>query len=294
MLSKKSLWSGLNEPDLIENEVEVGILGVPFDSACCQHKGAKYGPDAIRKLSAEFPNVSEVGNEISLRIRDFGDVDCPPLDVEATGKNITSSVTRLKEKEIVPVCLGGDHSVSFPILRAITREKKTGVIWIDAHPDLMNSNQDSKYSHACPLRRTLELPNVDNNDVFMIGLREFVGEELDYIRQNEMNVIYARDFSQLSPFQIAERITEKLRHLPQIYISFDIDVLDPAFAPGTGVPVSGGITSRELYDLIHGLKGLPIAGFDVVEVAPSLENSDITSRAGMKIVYETLSILTSF
>jgi guanidinopropionase len=233
-----------------------------------------------------------------------------PDDAFATQKAISAMIEPMARAGVIPVVLGGDHSVTSAVLAAFASRRDLGVLWMDSHPDLMDTfgsirgKEESPWSHACPLRRICELPNVRTDNVLLLGVRDFIPQELQYIREQRIEVVYARDVSRMSAEQVVEKIGQKFADVSAVYLSFDIDVLDPAFAPGTGVPIPGGISSRYLYDLIlqlferekqslrsSGQHFLQVAGFDVVEIAPPLDMGCITSLAGMGIVTNMLSYL---
>lgn len=180
---------------------------------------------------------------------------------------------------------------------AFRPEGRIGVLWFDAHPDLMDrykglkGREESRFSHACPLRRILELPHVSPEELLLLGIREPIPEELRVIREEGIEVIWARELGRLTPEELVGRIGERFADIP-VYISFDIDFLDPAHAPGTGTPVPGGLPTRFLYDLIQRLAGGPrVVGFDLVEVAPPLDHGQMTSLAGLGIITEMFGLI---
>ena len=292
MIYEGDFWSGVNNPDLSLGETDVGIIGIPYDTAASGGKGAKDAPDRIRKVSATYPSrFTEQNKDIGkLRLKDFGDVQIPPLDPEQTGKRIRGKVKKLLNNDVLTVCVGGDHSVTFPAIEAHSQARDISIVWIDAHPDLIDVHNESKYSHGCPLRRSLELDSVREENVILVGIRDFTKGEMDYINESEIEVIYAHELSKMNVGEVAKVIENRVSGSENTYLSFDIDVLDPSHAPGTGYPNPGGLSSRKLFDLIHSLKDINVAGFDVVEVAPPLDVNDITSLAAVKIIYEMLSL----
>jgi agmatinase len=285
------------------DEVHVGVLGAPYDGSVSHEPGTARAPEVLRELSIDTRAHAE--NNISfdrLHIRDFGDAAVVHDDASATQRAIKETVIPLVEAGVIPLTLGGDHSITSAVLSAFSKKDELGILWIDAHPDLMDSfkgikgREESKWNHACPLRRICELPNVSPENVFLFGIRDLLTDELKFIKQEEIEVIYARDLRGLSIDTIVERIHRKFEHVPEVYVSFDIDVLDAMCAPGTGVPIPGGITARYLYDLLFQLfekereyvnnpaQFLRIAGFDVVEVCPPLDVNAITSRTALGII----------
>lgn len=305
------LWMGLDNPELSLDELQVAVVGIPYDGSVSHAAGAAEAPAVLRDLSKQLWPYSE--NLVSLeglRLRDLGDVAVNPDDAFATQRAITAMIKPLARASVIPVVLGGDHSVTSAVVAAFADCDDLGVLWMDSHPDLMDTfgsirnKEESPWSHACPLRRICELPNVQADNVLLLGVRDFIPQELQYIREQGLEVIYAREVSRMSAHQLAERIGHTFAGVSGVYISFDIDVLDPAFAPGTGVPIPGGISSRYLYDLIlqlfereeqslrrSGEHFLQVVGFDLVEIAPPLDVGRITSLAGMGIVTNMLGYL---
>lgn len=302
---------GLHNPSLGLPQLHVAVLGVPYDGSVSHAAGAAQAPAVLREVSTTLWPHTETGVCLQgLRLRDLGDVTVHTRDARATQEAIAAAVEPIVQVGAIPLILGGDHSITSGVLSAFRSRGDLGVLWLDSHPDLMDSfgalrgREESRWSHACPLRRICELPNVHTDHVLVVGMRDFIPDELRFIHKQQIEVISAHDLSHLSPGQVAERIGEKFASVPQVYISFDIDVLDPAFAPGTGVPIPGGVSSRYLYDLIHSLFDreqrsltdsgqhfLRVAGFDVVEIAPALDVGRITSLAGLGIIQNMLGYL---
>lgn len=291
------LWMGLHAP-LPVTDIHVGVVGVPYDSSVTHEPGAAYAPGVLRDISADrWPLTENFIDLTPLRIRDFGDVAVDNDDAVATQKAVTKAVSPLVNTGVIPLVLGGDHSITCGVVAAY--KKELGVLWMDSHPDLMDVYKGlkgkikSKWNHACCLRRILELPQVDPENVLLLGVRDFIPEEHEYIKTHNIEVIYAQDLHKMSLSEVGDKIGKKFSNIP-VYVSFDIDVLDPANAPGTGVPIPGGLSSRFLYDLIFYLchkerertesHVIEVAGFDLVEIAPPLDVGQITSFAGMSII----------
>lgn len=302
---------GLHNPNLPLDALDVAILGVPYDGSVSHKAGAAQAPDALRKASRGVRPHTEAGlNLAGLRLRDLGDVPVVPDDEAATQMAITQAVRPVVEAGAVPFVLGGDHSITHGVVAAFHDRPRLGILWLDSHPDVMDrykgpqGRRESPWNHACPLRRICELPHVRPQDVLVVGLREFIPEELHYLRTEGIEVIPARELARLSPEALADRIGRKFAPVPEVYVSVDVDVLDPAHAPGTGVPVPGGISSRYLYNLFLALSDreqehcqagghfLQVVGFDVVEVAPPLDVRDLTILAAMGIATAMLGYLS--
>ena len=193
----------------------------------------------------------------------------------------------------VPILLGGDHSVTIPIFQGQLERfagKRLGVLWVDAHPDLCDVFTGSKLSHACVLRRGLEF-GIKPEDVCLVGLRSWEYEEIDLIESGGLNVFMAADVAERGMKAIAQEVKKILARCDVVHISLDIDCLDPAFAPGTGIPDSGGLTSREVITLIKSMQGLPLVGLDVVEVAPPVDPTEATIFAALKIIMEYIAVV---
>jgi agmatinase len=193
----------------------------------------------------------------------------------------------------VPIVLGGDHSISIPVFQAQReryRDQRLGVLWVDAHPDLCDVFTGSKLSHACVLRRVLEF-GIEPPDVCMVGLRSWEEQEIDLIENSGLNVYSAALIAERGIKSVATSVYSKLSACDAVHISLDIDCLDPAFAPGTGIPESGGLTSREVITLVKSMQGLPLVGLDVVEVSPPIDPSEATVFAALKIIMEFIAVM---
>jgi agmatinase len=192
----------------------------------------------------------------------------------------------------VPIVLGGDHSISIPVLQAQRekyRDQRLGLLWVDAHPDLCDEFTGSKLSHACTARRALEF-GYDPSEICMMGLRSWEDQEIDLIENGGLNIYSAAEVAQHGMSRIAPSVRSRLSDCDAVHISLDIDCLDPAFAPGTGIPDAGGLTSRDVITLFKELQGLPLVGLDLVEVAPPLDPSEATIFAALKIIMEYVAL----
>lgn len=289
-LKEEKWWAGLNQPKAAAPDIT--IVGFPYDGAVCYRKGAAKGPDVIRKISSEIPPVLETGELLrGLVIRDDGNL---PF-----GKNFVAAFPKL-EKEVEEraarsfvLTLGGDHSVVIPVHRAFSKRatEKIGLIFVDAHTDLSDTFDGSSYSHACPLRRTMETDRFDPKKTVLVGTRCFEMAGLQFIQENEMKMVPAYEVAERGMKAVADEIVKQFADMQNVYLSIDIDALDPAFAPGTGIPDAGGLTTRDVITLIRRLHPLPIVGADLVEVAPPLDVSDITSFAALRIITEIFGLV---
>lgn len=276
--------------DQLEN-ADIAILGVPFDSAVSNKKGAAEAPDRIRELSRILPAVTEEGLLLkNLKVYDHENVEIT-LDWEKYFKKVEETAIELIGSGKFCIFIGGDHAVTIPLEAAFTKVhkgEKIGIIHFDSHPDIIDTYDGHPWSHACTQRRALELDAMKPEGLTFIGLRSFMEEELEYFEKHpEIKIINAREVYRKGIDYVLETVKEKYKDYTKIYITLDIDVLDPAFAPGTGTPEAGGLSTRELMELVREMVlTLPVEVVDIVEVSPPLDTSDITSWAALKVIYE--------
>lgn len=287
----RSIWSGMNTG---ESNAKVGILGIPFDDSVSFRKGASQAPSKIRSMSPHVDRITEEGKILSdITICDYGDVE-RDLDWQRYFATVQERASQVLEHPFT-LFIGGDHSVTIPIHAAYCAKygKSIGIIQLDAHTDLMDTYEGHKWSHACTARRAIDDLGIAPASYTFIGIRSYVEEEIHYLAENPEIIVHsARDISQRGIENIAKVVIEQMKHHEHIYLSLDIDCLDPAFAPGTGTPEAGGMQTRELLECLKILfAALPINAMDIVEVAPPLDTSDITSVAALKVIYEVLGWL---
>ncbi|MGB1036715.1 MAG: agmatinase, partial [Candidatus Puniceispirillales bacterium] len=249
------------------SDVDIGIVGVPWDGGTTNRPGARHGPRQLRDLStmirATHP-VSHISPFKMVNCADMGDCPINPADLEDTMKRVTAFYANLKSRGITPMTAGGDHLVSLPVLRGLAGDAPVGMIHFDAHTDLFDSYFDGfKYTHGTPFRRAIEEGLLDPKRVVQIGIRGtmYDGEDIEWGRANGVTIITMDEFAEQS---IAD-VMKQARHIvgdQPTYVSFDIDCIDPAFAPGTGTPEIGGFTTREAQLLVRQLKGLNLIGAD--------------------------------
>jgi agmatinase len=287
--STHELWADLHRPDLSPAEADFTVIGIPYDGAACARKGAALGPERIRYWSTHTTPFSEDRTRLTdLRVCDLGDIEI--TDQVRGFEDIYKKVATLPN---IPILLGGDHSVTIPIFqgqRTRFSKERLGLLWVDAHPDLCDEYLGSKLSHACVLRRGLEF-GIQPQDVCLVGLRSWEYQEIDLIENGGLNIYSAADVAERGMKAVAQDVYKILSKCDAVHISLDIDCLDPAFAPGTGIPDSGGLTSRELITLIKSLQGLPLVGLDVVEVAPPIDPSEATIFAALKVIFEFMAVI---
>jgi arginase len=260
-------------------EYEFALFGVPFDEKSCYLKGAAKGPQAIRAASTgESINAwteSGVNLEEETAIVDLGDLDVSGSFWDVFAR-IEDRIDGILQKGATPVALGGDHSISYPIIKAFARKYQAlDVLHFDAHPDLYEELYGDRYSHACPFARVLEEGCVKK--LVQVGVRAVTGQHREWAKRYGVRMIEMKDFSRISEWDFAH----------PLYISFDMDALDPAFAPGVSHHEPGGLTTRQVIDVIHSLKA-QIVGLDVVELNPDRDVCAITADAAVKIIMEVI------
>ena len=282
------LWADLCQADFSPADSDFTVIGVPYDGAASARKGTALGPERLRFWSTHLTPYSEDRTRLgSIRISDLGDI--PITDQARDFESLCKKIAGLPN---VPIVLGGDHSISIPVLEAQCeryKEQRLGLLWVDAHPDLCDVFTGSKLSHACVLRRALEF-GIEPENVCMVGLRSWEDQEIDLIENGGLNVYTAATVAERGIRSVATSVYSKLSLCDAVHISLDIDCLDPAFAPGTGIPESGGLTSREVITLIKAMQGLPLVGLDVVEVSPPIDPSEATIFAALRIIMEYIAL----
>jgi len=276
--------------------VDFAIIGVPSDAGASFRTGQREGPAAIRKVSALLRHHNPILN-ISpydfLSGIDYGDLPVVPGYIEEGYKRIEENLIPVLEAGIVPILLGGDHAITLPELRAITKiHGQVSLIHFDSHSDTVDEYFGKPYNHGTPFKRAVEenLLLVDNS--IQVGLRGSIysPEHLDIPKDLGFEVITTQEVREIGIKEVTKRIYNRIRQT-KVFISFDIDFVDPAFAPGTGTPEVGGFTSSEAIELVRGLKGLNFVGFDLVEVLPAFDPSEITALLATNIIYEFISLL---
>jgi agmatinase len=286
-MSARDTWSGLICEDAA---AEVGVLGVPFDGGVSYRCGAGFAPARMRELSTHMACCADEGQPLRLGVRDYGDVPTD-LDWSRYFQAVEDRALAVLEHPLA-LFLGGDHSVTIPLMRACDRawEEPFGVLHFDAHPDLFDVYDGHRWSHACTERRALELPRLSPERLVFVGLRSIAREEWEFLEAHpEIPIYTARQCHRRGMDTIAEEVLEKLGGVRSVYVTIDIDGLDPAYAPGTGYTEPGGPSTRDLLELVRPIcRELPVRAMDVVEVAPPLDHADITSSAALKVMYEAL------
>ena len=277
-------------------EVDIAMIGVPFDGATTNRPGARHGPREIRNQSSLMRSIHPVSriNPYELcRIGDLGDVPLPrAYDLPATVKDISHFYAKVHAAGAVPLTAGGDHSITFPILQAIAAKRPVGLVQIDAHTDTWDEFLGSKFTHGAPFRRAVEAGVLDPKRTIQIGIRgaQNTEEGWSYSVDAGMRVVFMEEFTRMG-VEAAIAEAQRVAGDGPTYVSFDVDGLDPAFAPGTGTPEIGGLTTVEAQALLRGLQGLDLVGGDVVEVSPPLDPTGNTALVGATMMYEILCLL---
>ena len=289
MILEKELWAGLNKPGMVIEDSDIVVFGQAFDKAASVRKGAADGPRHIREISYSITPTTEDFELIEdVNILDLGDFD--NQNQEELFREVKNSVIEIVKAGKFFTMLGGDHSVSIPIYQGLNEslDDNFGIIHIDAHFDLCDELNGNKLSHGCPARRATELANVNGSDgIYFVGIRSIEMNEMEYMKSNKVNVINSRRFSKIGVDKAVEEVANHMKKYKYIYITLDIDCLDPGFAGGTGTPQFGGLSPREVLEFLRGIFELPVIGFDVVEVAPGLDSSLASSYAARKIIVES-------
>ncbi len=277
------------------SKIDVAILGIPFDCGTSYRPGARFGPREIRVQSALIRPYNPVLNVDPFRdhkIADYGDVSVNPLSMEDTMNRITNEIANILKKGCVPISVGGDHSISYPILKAMAKKySAVGLIHFDSHSDTLDKYFGVKYSHGTTFRRAIEEGLLIPDKCYQVGIRGQVysGSDFEFAIEKGFKLITMKELSKMN----VEDFRKKVEPLADVntYLSFDIDFVDPAFAPGTGTPQVGGANSLFTVELLQSLKGLKIVGADLVEVSPPYDSGSITSLLAANLLYEILCIL---
>jgi len=276
-------------------EVQIALIGVPWDGGTTNRAGARHGPREVRNQSSlmrKVHHVSHIAPYDLVRVGDLGDAPVNPIDLLDSLKQIEGFYQQIQQAGTVPLSVGGDHLITLPIFRALARQCPIGMVHFDAHSDTNDRYfGDNRYTHGTPFRRAIEEGLLDPKRTVQIGIRGSIysPEDEAFAQDCGIRVIHMEEFIELGVNQTLSEVHNVVGKQPT-YISFDIDVLDPCFAPGTGTPEIGGMSTREAQQLIRGLAGLNLIGADVVEVSPPFDQGGITALTGATIMFELLCI----
>ncbi|MFO7545190.1 MAG: agmatinase [Trueperaceae bacterium] len=276
--------------------VDVAVVGVPFDTGGTYRVGARFGPSGIRQESMLLrPYHPELRVNVfeTLSMVDYGDLPVTPGYLPESHTQIAEAAATVVDAGVTPVFLGGDHSVSLPLLRAVAkRHGPVGLVHFDAHNDLWHSYFGGKDTHGTPFRRAVEEGLLDPGRSIQVGLRGslYGPEDVTMTESLGMAMIRATDMHHMGVPAVIDRIRDCVGSGP-LYLSFDIDFLDPVYAPGTGTPEVGGATGLQALELLRGLTGLGFVGFDLVEVMPPYDTGSVTSLLAANLAYEMISLV---
>ncbi|MBM09125.1 MAG: agmatinase [Magnetovibrio sp.] len=279
-------------------DLDIAMVGVPYDGGVTNRPGARHGPREMRNQSSlmrGIHHVSRINPFDACRVADVGDVPFKESHIpDRAMEEIETFYREIHAANALPLTAGGDHSITYPIFRGIASAKAPlSMIHIDAHTDTWDSWQGNKFNHGAPFRRAVEDGVLDPKQTIQIGIRgpQNVSDGWDFSLESGMRVIFMEEFTEMGVNNVITEARRVVGDSPT-YISFDVDGLDPVYAPGTGTPEIGGITTIEAQKLLRGLRGLNLIGGDVVEVAPPFDPSGNTAMVGATMMYEILCLLS--
>jgi agmatinase len=276
--------------------LDVALLGLPYDGGVSYRPGARFGPRAVREQSSlirPWNPVLKVHPFEKLRVADCGDVDVVPISIERTHAAIEAKIDSVIALGARPLCVGGDHSVTLPVIRSLARRHgPLAVVHFDAHPDTWDQYFGSKLFHGTPFRRAIEEGAIDPKRMIQVGIRGplYGSEDFDFHAEHGLEVLRIEPIKEQGLAWASGRLA-RLRGMP-LYLSFDIDAVDPAYAPATGTPEVGGLSSWEALTLVRSLAGTTLVGADIVEVSPPYDGpGQITSLLAANLAFEILSVM---
>ena len=278
------------------SDVDVAVVGVPFDAGVSYRPGARFGPAHVRessRLLRPYNPALEVSPFARLQVADAGDMAVNPFSIEEAIGQVERGADALLERAGRVLTIGGDHTIALPLLRSVARRHgPVAVVHFDAHLDTWDTYFGAAYTHGTPFRRASEEGLIDRSGCLHVGVRGPLYAATDLRDDADLGfaVVPAVEIEDLGSRGVAERIAARVQDRP-VYVSVDIDVLDPAFAPGTGTPESGGLLSRELLAVLRTFSSLNLVGADIVEVAPAYDHAEITGIAASHVAYELLSAM---
>jgi guanidinopropionase len=277
-------------------EVDIGLIGVPFDGGVTNRTGARHGPREVRNMSS-FMRKTNQSTRVKpyelCSVADLGDAWVQsPFNLVSSLDEIAAFYAKVDEAGIVPVSCGGDHSVTLPIFRGIAKNRPVGMVHFDAHCDTGDDYLGSRFHHGAPFRRAVEEGLLDPKRTIQIGIRGSLNDpdQWKFSHETGMRVVYMEEFYELGPKGVIAEARRVVGDGPT-YVSFDVDGLDPVFAPGTGTPEVGGFSTLEALMMIRGLQGLNLVGGDVVEVAPPFDQTGNTALVGATMMFEILCVV---
>ena len=276
---------------------DIAIVGIPFDAGTSFRPGARFGPQSVRQASRHLrtnyhPNYN-VEPFKALQVADAGDLVCNPFKIDEAIKQIEKGAYELLNKVDGIISIGGDHTIAFPLLKAINKKFKgpVALVHFDAHLDTWDTYFGAPFTHGTPFRRAREENLFLDNASMHVGIRGplYSKDDLKNDADFGFKIVHCDEFQSQGIDKIVKRIKDRVGDNP-LYLSIDIDVLDPAFAPGTGTPEIAGMTSREMVNVLRGISGLNLISADVVEVSPAYDHAEVTSLAAATIIYELINL----
>jgi len=274
-------------------ELDIALVGIPFDQGVTNRSGTRMGPREIRnqsRLVGAYNHHTQMSPCTTFRIADLGDVPFSSVyDLGVAARDIENFYRNIASAGVIPITAGGDHSITFPILKGISGTEKIGLVHFDSHCDTAGPIHGSSLQHGSPMKNAVEAGLVDPERTIQIGIRGSNEILWQFSYEKKMRVVHIEEFYETGWKGIVREIRELMGDRP-VYVSFDIDCLDPAFAPGTGTPVAGGMSTFEALQTLRGLRGLNVIGGDVVEVSPPYDPAGITALAGATVMFEILCL----
>src|SRR5215469_12512285 len=274
-------------------DLDIAVIGVPMDLGVTNRPGARFGPRAVRTIERIGPyhHALKVAPSVSCRVADVGDVPFRSrFDLDSSIKDIESFFAQIVSAGARPLAVGGDHSITYPILKAVGKDRPVGLVHIDAHCDTGGTFEGEKFHHGGPFRHAVLDGVLDPKRTIQIGIRGPAELLWAFSFDAGMTVVHMEDMARHGLEWVIGKAREVVGSGP-VYISFDVDGLDPAFAPGTGTPEVGGLYPREAQAILRSLVGLEIVGGDVVEVAPQYDSTTNTAQVGAQMLFEILSVM---
>jgi agmatinase len=273
-------------------ELDAALIGVPMDLGVTNRPGARFGPRAVRNVERIGPynQALRIAPFAALRVADIGDVPFKSrYSLEQSMLDIETYFDRVAASGVMPFAVGGDHSVTYPILKSLGRKQPLGLVHIDAHCDTGGPFEGSKFHHGGPFRQAVLDGAIDPERTIQIGIRGSSEWLWEFSYESGMTVLHIEDVMAMGITRVIEKTRSVIGDRPY-YLSFDVDGLDPAYAPGTGTPEAGGLTPREVLQIIRGLAGMAIVGGDVVEVAPQYDPTTVTAQIAAQSLFEMISL----
>jgi guanidinopropionase len=281
-------------PDLPDfGGLDVALIGVPMDLGVTNRAGARLGPRAVRGIERVGPieHALKIAPMTTLKVADVGDVPFRSrFSLDSCHEDIEAFYTRVKAAGVIPLSVGGDHSITLSILRALGRDRPVGMVHIDAHCDTGGMYEGSKFHHGGPFRQAVLDGVLDPERSIQIGIRGGAEYLWEFSEDAGMTVLHAEDVMRMGPDAVIARALDVVGDGP-VYVTFDVDGIDPGFAPGTGTPEVGGLTPREVLAILRGLRGCDVIGADVVEVAPQYDATTNTAQVGAQVLFLELCLV---